>query len=278
MRLTKIMVTTYIVDCFLIGTKPCKYFQFNSPWFNQEKGIFSKMELDLLIPEKWRLRQRYDDGRFVPDAFPVFLKPEWGQNAGGIYRADGPQELQALRQTTRNAQVPYLVQECAPESREFEIFVLCKPHDINDHSIFTVTEAVNDLERDPVNSVDNPQTRYLDITDGFSPDQKQTLFDLIGQIGRFRISRLSVRADSIEDLLAGNFHVIELNLFNPMPIHMLDRKYSWLDLWKMNIEYMMILARVTKYRDKTLPEKPVYTKIMLYNRESALANLVRALV
>lgn len=278
MRLTKVMVTTYIIDCCLMGTKPCKFFQFNSPWFNNEKGIFSKIELDELIPDKWRLDQRYDDGQFKPLHFPVFLKPEWGQNAGGIYRADDERALEVIRQQTRNARVPYMIQACAPESREFEIFCLCRHDNLEDWSVFTITEAHNDEEDNPVNSIHNPGTRYIDITDRFDSAQKKTLFDLAGQIGRFRISRLSVRADSIEDLLAGNFHVIELNLFTPMPIHMLDKKYSLHDIWRMNISYMWTLARITKYRDKSLPEKPVYTKIMLYNRESRLANFVRSLV
>jgi hypothetical protein len=278
MKITVVMVATYMFDCVLVGTKPCKYFQLNSPWFNKEKGIFSKIELDQLVPERWRLAQRYDDGTFFPENFPVFLKPEWSENARGIYRADDPGSLARLRQETRSARVPYLVQECAPETREFEIFYLCHPDDNRRYSVFSVTEVVNTRETNPVNGIHNPDTRYHDITEKFSEDQKQTLFELIGQIGRFSISRICVRANSIDELLAENFHVIELNLFTPMPIHMLDRKFSRVNLWKMISSYMMTLARVTRHRDKNRVEQPVYTGTMLYNRESALANFVRGLV
>ena len=36
--------------------------------------------------------------------------------------------------------------------------------------------------------------------------------------------------------------------------------------------YMVALARITRARDKSLPEKPVFTKIMLYNPQSPLLN------
>ena len=275
MKLTVVMVTTYIIECFMIGTKPCKYFQLNSPHFNNEKGVFSKIDLDRLIPDKWRLAQRYDDDAYFPETYPVFLKPEWGENASGIFRADDRESLIEIRAKTKNSRVPYIIQQGAREANEYEIFGLRHHKDKNQHCIFSVTLVKNELETNPINSIHNPGTRYHEITDDLSDSQKQTLWDLMGQIGRFGIFRISVRSDSVDDLLEGRFHVIELNLFNPMPIHLLDRKYSKWDLWKINLKYMYLLARVTKYRDKSLKEYPIYTKIRFYNRENKFVNLVR---
>ena len=275
MKITAVMVATYMFDCCLVGTKPCKYFQLNSPYFNNRRGVFSKIDLDQLIPQKWRLPQQYDDGKTMPEDFPVFLKPEWGENAAGIYRADNPQQLQQIRQQIKQAKVPYVLQQGAKESREFEIFSLQHYKDKDRYSVFSVTESTNSREQNPINSINNPDTTYLDVTRQLSEQQKQTLWNLIGQIGRFGISRLSVRADSIQQLIDGNFHVIELNLFTPMPIHLLDTRYGIWDKWKMIRVYMMNLARLTKYRDKTLQQKPIYTKTMFYNRENTVATLIR---
>jgi 3',5'-cyclic AMP phosphodiesterase CpdA len=271
MKLTAVMVATYIADCCLIGTKPCKYFQFNSPFFNKEKGIFSKIDLDLLFPDEWRLPQRLDDGKFVPEKFPVFVKPEWGENASGIFRADSIAQLADIRSKTMQSGEPYLVQQGASEAREFEIFSLRHPLDPDKYSVYSITEVSNQRELNPVNSIHNPDTEYLDITDQLSEAQKKQLWELLGRVGRFGISRLCVRADSIEDIVDGRFHIIELNLYTPMPIHMLDRKYSNWDRWRMVRAYMMLLARVTKTRDTTLPEKPVYTSSMRYSRHSRKA-------
>jgi hypothetical protein len=97
----------------------------------------------------------------------------------------------------------------------------------------------------------------------------------MGEISRFNISRVGLRADSVEAMLAGRFHVIEINLFIPMPINMLDARYHFADLWKQSRSYMMALARVTKTRNKALKEKPVFTKHMLYNRTSPFLNYIR---
>jgi len=269
------MVITYITDCIIIRTKPCKYFQLNSPYFDSGEGIFSKIETDSLIPDQWRLPQRYDDGLYFPEHYPVFVKPEWGQNARGIFRADDPASLTKIRQVTSSAPTRYLIQQGAREQREFEIFTIQHHADKDNFAELTVTEVSNTAEDNPINGIYNSNTTYREITDQFSNQQKQTLWKQIGQIGQFGISRVSIRADSIEKMLGGTFHIIEVNLFAPMPINMLDPEYRFADLWRMIQRYMLSLAKITKFRDKSLKEKPVFTRIMLYNRKSRLLNFVR---
>jgi len=236
------------------------------------------MDIDQLIPVEWRLEQRYEDEKWMPQRYPVFLKPEWGENAAGIYRADNLNQLTECRDQIKNSKVDYLIQSGATESREFEIFTLRDHKDNSTYSIMSITEALNEREQNPVNSINNQDTCYQDITDRFSVKQKQILWNIVERIGSFGIARLSVRSDSIDDLLVGKFHVIELNLFTPMPIHMMDKKYSRWDLAGMIWEYMMKLAKLTRVRDKSRREKAVYTKLMLYNRQGALANFIRELV
>ena len=278
MRITVLMVITYITDCIIIRTKPCKYFQLNSPYFDRSEGVFSKIETDRLIPDCWQLSQRYDDGLYFPQQYPVFVKPEWGQNARGIFRADDPASLTKIRQITSLAPTRYLIQQGAEEQREFEIFSILHHADKNKFAEFTVTEVTNTAESNPINSIYNSNTAYKEITDQFSNQQIQTLWNQTCQIGQFGISRVSIRADSIDKMLKGKFHIIEVNLFAPMPINMLDPKYRITDLWRMIRRYMLSLARITKYRDKSLKEKPVFTKIMLYNRKSRLLNSIRKIL
>ena len=270
------MVTMYILYCIRIGTKPCKYFQLNSPRFDRRSGIFSKLDIDQDIPEKWKLDQRLDDGHYLPTEWPVFIKPEWGQNASGVERADGPEDLERIRARIKKHEIRYLVQQAAPEKREFEVFSIRDSLDKENYAVFTVTEAVNDTEPNPINGIYNPGTSYVEITDQFDRSELHQLWRHVNSIGNFNISRASLRANSTADLLAGKFHVIEVNLFLPMPINMLDRRFSRSQIFAMIRRYMLSLARITKARDKSLPEKPVFTKIMLYNRKSNLLNYLRA--
>lgn len=270
------MVIAYIFDCICVATKPCKYFQLNSRFFDNKKGIFSKLQIDDLIPQAWRLAQRYEDGSFMPKRYPVFVKPEWSQNAKGIYRANNAEELREIRQEIKESRINYLLQEGAVEANEYEIFSVQEPTDSSAHryAILTVTEVRNQNETNPINSIHNPNTNYVEITEQFSDAQLEKLWAMIRDIGDFKISRLSVRADSLEDLLCGKFHVIEINLFLPMPIHLLDARYSARDIYQFVTRCMMTLALLTKYRDQQLTTKSVFIKSMLYNRPGKLSNLL----
>ena len=275
MWISYFMIPTYMLNCVLMGTKPCKYFQLNSEIFNGDKGIFSKIEIDQLVPEKWRLAQSYDDGVQLPRNYPVFVKPEWGQNSSGIFRADDEASLRRIRQKIESSRIPYIVQEAAAGKMEFEIFSILHHRDKNRSAVLTIAQAINDSEDYPVNGVFNADTHYWDITESFSASQLETIWALLGEIGRFNISRAGLRADSVDQMLAGKFHVIEINLFIPMPVNMLDSGYRFSDLWRMSRSYMMALARITKTRNKELKEKPVFTKLMLYNRTSPFLNYFR---
>ena len=269
---TSLMVIVYIACCIRIAAKPCKYFQLNVRHFDGKRGIFSKIAIDRMIPKPWRLAQVYDDDK-MPRRFPVFLKPEWSQNARGVYRADNADELRRIRaqiadrqvhKQTRGA-VAYLRQQAAMQKREYEIFSIPHHRESTRAAILTVTETHN-RQRHPINSIHNPNTRYREITDSFSAAQRAKIWRIVRRIGQFNIARVSVRADSIADLLAEKFHVIEVNLFLPMPINLLDARQSRIAKLRFIMRAMMCLALVTKHRDKSIREQAVFIKSMRYNR------------
>jgi hypothetical protein len=266
MHITLIMIFTYIASCLRIGTAPWRYWQINSQYFSAEQGVFSKLSTDLLIPERWRLVQSVDSDLLNPAGYPVFLKPEWGQNAHGIHRADDQTQLLSLRARLKNEPQRYLLQEAAPGHREFEIFSIDSNRNDNEHDVFTITEAINNSEKYPINSKYNRFTRYADITSQFSVEQQQLIANYLSEIGQFGISRMSVRADSTDDLIAGNFRVIEINLFLPMPINLLDESYTWAQKCRFIRSSMMSLALATKLIKRTDIKHPIFARMMLYGR------------
>ncbi len=275
--LSALIIGCYILCCLLIRTRPWRYFQINARLFSRDKGIFSKLKIDELIPEKWRLPQERLKEGHVPQSFPVFVKPEWGQNAKGIQRADSALELRRIEKEVLGGKKSYIVQQAASGSREFEIFTTFSDRNGKQADIITITEAINGSHEYPVNSINNPDTRYVDITSEFTPDQLSILTGYKQEIGRFGQSRLSVRADNFDDLLSGNFHVIELNLFTPMPINLMDAGYTW----KRKLEFILkvgkSLARVTRSIDRNQKTFPVFTKMMLYSHErSPLGSVLRS--
>ncbi len=256
------MVVTYIFSCIKIKTKPCKYFQLNSPWFNLEKGVFSKFDLNAMFPEQWRLDIDNLQDEFQPNQYPVWLKPEWGENADGVYCALDEVEYQQIKNEVLQANRPYLVQKSATGEREFEIFLLWESSESMQPATFSITEAKNDEERRPVNGIYNPHTSYYDLTDQLDHDQQSKIRKYMESIGRFPISRLCVRTENIEEFTKGHFQIVEINLFTPMPIHLLDSRYTNRERWLMIRKLTMSLAKATRNRNPTLKEKPVYTRMI----------------
>ncbi|MEE9332790.1 MAG: hypothetical protein V3U65_01730 [Granulosicoccaceae bacterium] len=267
MHITLIMIVTFIACCARVGTGPWKYWQINAKYFSDDQGIFSKLSIDKLIPERWRLFQSIDNENISPTHYPVFLKPEWGQNAHGIHRADDQYELNRLRVELSGKPQRYMLQQAAQEQHEYEIFNIKARQQDNERDVITVTEAVNGNEDYPINSKYNRHTRYIDVSAQFTTDQLAQLSGFISEIGDFGISRMSVRADSHAELLAGHFHVIEINLFLPMPINLLDSSYSWKQRLGFIGSTMMSLAHATKAIKPAKKPQPIFAKMVLYGRE-----------
>lgn len=254
------IVLRYIAHCAQLGIAPWNYFQINAPYFNEEEAVYSKLDINWLIPYQWRLPLYIDDGLKTPDHFPVFVKPLWGQNAHGISRADNLAELQLIRQ--RNAAtyetMPYLIQHAAKEQNEFEIFYVRDDEERDKARIFTITQTKNHTKETlQINSIHNRDTYYRDITELFSDEMQQALWEKIRTIGDFGIARIAACADSRETLVAGEFHIIEINLFIPMPINLLDERYSLAYKSKFIDRFSLALAKVTGVIPKTQRKKPI---------------------
>ncbi|WP_293264988.1 hypothetical protein [Neptunomonas sp.] len=226
---------------------PWHYFQLNASYFNKGKGIYSKQDINDLIPIEWRLDQWLDSGDKQPESYPVFVKPEWGQNSKGILRADNRNELDDIRCQRATGQSHYLIQEAAKGKIEFEVFII--PSDIasDRYAMLSVTQVINhSSDNFPINGIYNKQTEYQDVTKLLSKESSNALWENLRTIGDFRISRFGVRADSLTKLIEGDFKVIEINLFVPMPLVLLTKNTSLKKKLSLATQCTWLLAKVTR--------------------------------
>lgn len=264
MMLRPLLIFWLIVYSVRFRTRPWNFFQLNSDYFNGEKNLFSKLEINQYIPLRWRLWQVVDDGEIVPE-FPIFVKPEWGQNSHGVVLVRDLAELNDIRCKRSVKTVTYLMQEAAKETREFEIFYIRAAGNPEDTAQFSVTETVNCSGTSlPVNGINNRDSLYQDRTESFGKDELQNLWEMMKAIGFFRIARVGVRANSIEELLLGNFHVIEVNIFLPMPLVLLDREVGWTRKHQFIRESMKSAARLAGNGFRPLKRYPIFLR---YGRE-----------
>ncbi len=217
------LVIYYIVHALLKGVPPWRYFQLNAKYFNAQKGIFSKLEIDDYIPKQWRLSQHYLSAGEQVDNFPVFLKPEWGQNGNGIQRIYSQAKLKQAEVDLKDIAMPYVVQALATGRCEYEIFYIPHPDKERQFVTLTITEVANEHEQHPINSIYNKYTKYYDITHQFSIAEMGQIKNHLAQMPRFNIARVAIKAEDKSSLLSGNFKIIEINLFTPFPLNLFDK-------------------------------------------------------
>ncbi|MFN2355803.1 MAG: hypothetical protein ABR512_14940 [Desulfopila sp.] len=237
----------YIYACMRHRALPWNFFQLNSRYFSEYKGIFSKLEMDDLVPSQWRLEQYHYDKKVVPRTFPVFIKPEWGQNSAGIVRVDTEKQYRDVRRQICKNGIPFIVQQAAPGEEEYEIYYLRSPSVHGDFASLFITQVKNRSgTRHPINSIHNPDTGYIDITATLSSRELVKIWQYLEGIGDFRMARVCVKADSKNDLIQGEFHIVEMNVFLPMPLVLLAQNIDYDQKRHLVREMMTIAAQLVK--------------------------------
>lgn len=230
MFIRTILLASYLLSCLCLLALPWRFFGLNKHYFNKQKGIYSKQFINDLIPAAYQLRQWFDHVDCEPENYPVFVKPEWGQNSKGVQRVDNLAQLKSVRRKFCASMQKYrlLVQESAQEAIEFEVFALANSKSSDEYGYLSITQVVNAAQTLlPVNGIHNPHTSYLDISDQFSKDELRQLWLLLRPIGNFNICRFGIKADSKLNILAGHFSIIEINLLLPMPMALLSSNRSF---------------------------------------------------
>ncbi len=239
------LITYYILWSIRLGIAPWRYFQLNAQYFNIDKGIFSKLDIDTHIPKQWRLEQHYLSKSVIPKQYPVFLKPEWGQNSYGITLVYSEKQYLSACEALKDKKVPYIAQALAQGEIEYEIFYIQHPDNPKDCITLTITKVVNQSEQYPINAANNQHTQYHDCTNEFDVQALETLKKHLRQLPCFRIARIALKADNHQAVIIGEFKIIEINLFTPMPLNLLDVSHSKqykMDFIKKNMQHLVVLS------------------------------------
>lgn len=129
-----------------------------------------------------------------------------------------------LRNERGETSVQYLIQQADVGEIEFEIFSISDHQNLSESAVLSLTQVHNcSGNKYPINGIYNQQTSYQELTPDLTSSQREKLASMISQIAQFKICRVGVRANSLQALIEGDFQVIEINLFVPMPIKLLPR-------------------------------------------------------
>ena len=252
MLIRGLLILHYLIFCFRFLTIPWRYFQLNARYFNNQKKIFSKQDLDAITPIEWRLNQYIDKPELLPARYPVFAKPEWGQNSTGVSCIHNYAELEALRISPGYQVQNYLIQEAAMGTIEFEVFIVKHPQKTGQFSVMSITQVVNSSnDKFPVNGIYNSDTQYQDITNQLTPAEQQMLWQELNRMGDFTIARYSLKANSLDALLQRQFKLVEVNLYVPMPLSLLSHNLTWLQKYQLLYKTTYSLAQLAQQLNST---------------------------
>lgn len=241
----------------------------NAEYFNRQKGIFSKYEIESHIPDKWRLKSiAITQTSHIAQAkdisqelwFPLFLKPEWWQNSHGISLVENLSDLEEKLQDISRHDIAYTAQKASKYIKEFEILYTrnpVKPHEI---IIQSIVQSKNDsCIENCVNGI-HGTTTYHDISSQFTDKDIKILVWFIEEIGSFNIGRIGLKSWSIEEILQWKFEIFEINIFIPFPLHLLDDNIDQKDKNKFIKNFTTTLVKITG----NIPKK--YNKSIFFRK------------
>lgn len=264
------MYGAVVYHCLKRGMFPTRFFYANLAYLDPSLGLYSKQKINDTIPAQWQLKsvalpmEKSARSWFQliskEIAFPLFLKPEWGENSLGIYHIHNARTLKSVLKKIKGGNLPYLCQEAAPSGKEYDLFYVKSDDPARDLSCtqLLAPEIVGDGERSISELVEerfphykqkiailttasphqvlpkktvmrlsfvngiHEGTQYQDETEKLSAKDKTTLINTIEQIGQFGVGRVGVIARDRAALIAGDFKVVEINLYTPFPLPILD--------------------------------------------------------
>lgn len=268
----------FIYYCLKIRTNPWAFFQIHAHFFDVEKWIFSKYDIEQAIPEQWRLGSyrvnNSDTTESILQHFelPLFWKPEWGQNAHGISYIESKNELKIFLKKSRWSDVGYVIQEACDYAKEYEICFSKDPDNLDTIVIHSLVEAEN-MDGVHISSI-HAETRYKEVLHEIDMAQCETIAEHIESMWDLFVGRVGMRANSLQDIVDGNFKVFEINIFIPMPLKLLaynvdqSQKDIFLHKWTQT------LAGLTKQRPKHAYREVFLRKIWRHYKIKLLHNSV----
>lgn len=268
------IVVQYIFACARIGAKPWRFFQMNARYFDEQKGVFSKLTIEKSIPEKFRLKSyhlkeyesvdTWHNNIVKKFTFPVFIKPEWGQNSHGIVRVDSADQLKETLQKVRQSNVSYYCQEAASGNKEFDVYYIRSTQNPKQSATYSVTELTNPhTPQYPINGIYGG-TVYTDITPQISTDDMQKIMKESLDIGSYNMARIAFKADNYQDIITGKAKIVEINIYTPMPINLMDTNLSWDNKRHFIVMFARHLAEMTKKLQHIPAKKIFWRKLQMH--------------
>ena len=326
---TNISRRSWVIYCFLKAcitqrVLPLRYFYVHLDYLDAASKIYSKQSINESIPNQWRLkstllsieesRDIWKDKIESQFTYPLFLKPEWGENSSGVFRVHDRETLLSVLSKIQQTKQNYICQEAASGEKEYDFFFV-KSHEkekefpdifscirmepaslvgdgkttlqelfqiqspqlspetclLSNYNPLDVLPRDKKLRLSFINGV-NHGTRYVSETENLSPLDKKNLWKHLQSLGDFQFARVGISANSLRDIIDGAFQVIEINLFTPFPLDVLDLSLSNKEQRQILQSYMNTLLKTVKQKNN-IPPRAFWKVLQLLLKKKKILTL-----
>lgn len=260
------------------------------------------------LPLEERLRAAHNFAEH--STYPVIVKPNIGHRGVDLHLADNQKELDAI---IENQTWDYMLQEYCDDPEEFGIFYCRIPGDTKGGIISLTQKIIPILTGDGSSTIDelidmgghgnrNALKEALSSRLREVPAHDETVRTLVGashargstfinaenlisaelidatngicSVDGFYFGRLDVKSESVEELLAGEFKIIEINGATSEKIHIYDENVSFIEGLRDLMEQWTLLFQIAAACKR---RRPWNSKTNIDSGASGLRSLVKLL-
>jgi glutathione synthase/RimK-type ligase-like ATP-grasp enzyme len=142
--------------------------------------------------------------------YPVIFKTNecdsWGKDVKRIDNSD--QALKFISDYTYEKN-NIIIQEFSPYTNEVAIFIR---RSITDGNVEIISAVIRDLNKNSLVNNDCPSDKCRIITDDLSSTLKNKIHEISTKINGLNWGRYDIKYESLEELMKGKFHIMELNV------------------------------------------------------------------
>lgn len=142
--------------------------------------------------------------------YPVVFKTNecdsWGKDVKRIDNIDHALKFISDYKYEKNN---IIIQDFSPHGNEVAIFIR---RNITDGNLEIISAVIRDLNRNSLVNNDCPSGKCRIITDDLSSALKEKIHEISNKINGLNWGRYDIKYESLEELMKGRFHVMELNV------------------------------------------------------------------
>jgi len=219
-------------------------------------------------------------------AYPFIIKPDWGESSLGVWKINNTKELKKRLFQILKRKIQYMAQEYCKYEKEYDILYIASNKNPQKKKILDITridppivkgdgksnirqlilqqfkeyqEYLFHINKDRLDKIPKKRknvrltdinsklygSKYSDLKKNLSKSEDKIIKNL-NEIGKFRLAKVTVKANDESELINGELKVIEINILYPLMNSILGTNLTHKQRKNMIRNYIQKLMPIVK--------------------------------